>query len=124
MAAIRVYFDGQCPICGREVAAYRRLVAAGSVDWKDLAEGSDVLRGESFTLDAALRLLHVRDESGTLHVGLPAHLVLWDRLPVLRWLARGLRNSAAARRAFECMYLWFTARRPDLRRRRRVSNHA
>lgn len=118
MAAITVYYDGQCPVCGREVALYRRLVAAGAVDWRDLAGDPYVLQGEPFGLAAALGLLHVRDADGALHVGLPAHLVLWERLPGLRWLAAGLRRCAFARYLFERCYLAFTARRPGLRRRR------
>ncbi len=118
MAAIKVYFDGQCPICGREVAVYRCLVASGSIDWCDLSAGPQSLEGETFGLDAALTLLHVRDETGALHVGLPAHLVMWDRLPVLRWLSGFLRGNAPVRRMFERLYFWFTARRPGLRQRR------
>ncbi|MDL1869360.1 DUF393 domain-containing protein [Gammaproteobacteria bacterium PRO6] len=119
MAAITVYYDGQCPLCGREVALYRRLVAPAAVCWRNLADGPAVLRGEGFDLAAALALLHVRDASGALQVGLAAHLVLWERLPLLHHLARALRRHARARRCFERIYLWFTAHRPGLRRRRR-----
>lgn len=125
MGAITVYYDGLCPVCGREVAVYRRLVAPGTVVWRDLAGDPHVLQYEPFGIEAALTLLHVRDADGALHVGLPAHLVLWDRLPGLRWLAAGLRRSACARQAFERLYLAFTARRPGLgRRRRRTSARA
>lgn len=116
MGAITVYYDGLCPVCGREVALYRRLVAPGAVVWRDLAGDPQMLRDESFGLAAALTLLHVRDGGGALHIGVPAHLVLWERLPLLRWLARGLRRSAWARSCFERLYRVFTARRPGLRR--------
>jgi predicted DCC family thiol-disulfide oxidoreductase YuxK len=124
MGAITVYYDGLCPLCGREVALYRRLVAPGTVVWRDLAGDPRVLRYEPFGMDAALALLHVRDADGALHVGLPAHLVLWERLPALRGLARGLRRCAFARRVFERFYLAFTARRPGLRRDRGGGRHA
>lgn len=124
MAAITVYYDGLCPVCGREVAIYRRLVAPGAVLWRDLAGEPSALQGEPFGIEAALTLLHVRDADGELHVGLPAHLVLWERLPLLRWLARGLRGSACASRLFERFYLAFTARRPGLRRRREGGRRA
>ncbi|MEO6688107.1 MAG: DCC1-like thiol-disulfide oxidoreductase family protein [Dokdonella sp.] len=117
MGAITVYYDGLCPVCGREVALYRRLVAPGTVVWRNLAGDPQALHYESFGLAAALTLLHVRDQNGALHIGLPAHLVLWERLPLLRWLARGLRHSTQARRMFERVYLNFTAVRPGLRRR-------
>ncbi|MGN6519307.1 MAG: thiol-disulfide oxidoreductase DCC family protein [Dokdonella sp.] len=121
--AITVYYDGLCPVCGREVALYRRVARPGAIRWRDLAGGRDVLRGESFDLDAALALLHVRDAGGALHVGLAAHLVLWDRLPGLRRLAGVLRAHPRLRRAFDAIYVAFTQRRPGLRRRR-VAGHA
>lgn len=124
MAAITVYYDGLCPVCGREVAVYRRLAAPGAVVWRDLAGDPHVLQYEPFGLETALALLHVRDADGALHVGLPAHLVLWERLPGLRRLARGLRRCAFARHLFERLYLAFTARRPGLRRHRGGGRHA
>lgn len=116
--AITVYYDGLCPICGPEVALYRRVARPGAIRWRDLAGDGDVLRGESFDLAAALALLHVRDGTGALHVGLAAHLLLWERLPVLRRLAAALRAHPRLRGAFEQFYLAFTRRRPGLRRRR------
>ncbi|MBX3700998.1 MAG: DUF393 domain-containing protein [Dokdonella sp.] len=123
MAAITVYYDGQCPLCGREVALYRRLVAPDAVCWRNLAVGPEVLREEDFDLTAALALLHVRDENGALQIGLDAHLLLWQRLPAWRHLAWALRRSDRARRLFERIYRLFTAHRPGLRRRQR-QDHA
>lgn len=124
MASMTVYFDGLCPVCRREVALYRRLVRADRVAWRDLAGDPHALAGESFDTATALELLHVRDREGRLHIGLPAHLVMWDELPVLKWLAALLRRYPRLRRAFERRYLAFTARRPGLRRRTSGSGHA
>ncbi len=35
---LMVYYDGQCPVCRREIALYRRLDTAGAVAWRDLHE--------------------------------------------------------------------------------------
>jgi predicted DCC family thiol-disulfide oxidoreductase YuxK len=115
-APITVFFDGACPVCRREVALYRRLAAPGAVCWTDIAP-PDALRHETFGLDAALTLLHVRDGDGALRIGLDAHLLLWARLPGSRTLARVLVRSAPLRRVADAGYRWFTARRPGLVRR-------
>lgn len=115
-APITVFFDGLCPVCRREVALYRRLAAPGAVRWTDIAPPG-ALDGETFGLDAALALLHVRDGSGALRIGLDAHLLLWARLPGWRVLVRTLARSAAPRRVAEAGYRWFTARRPGRVRR-------
>lgn len=115
-APITVFFDGACPVCRREVALYRRLAAPGAVCWTDIAP-PDALRHETFGLDAALTLLHVRDGDGALRIGLDAHLLLWARLPGWRTLARVLVRSTPLRRVADAGYRWFTARRPGLVRR-------
>ena len=63
-----------------------------AVRWTDIAPPG-ALDGEPFGLDAALALLHVRDGSGALRIGLDAHLLLWARLPGWRVLARTLKKS-------------------------------
>ena len=123
-SAITVYFDSQCPVCSREVALYRRLERRGRIAWRDLAGPGHLLRGEPFSLAAALELLHVKDGRGAVHVGLDAHLLMWQRLPVLKALAWALCRWPAARRPFEAMYIAFTKRRPGLVRRRGRSGAA
>ncbi|MBB5207599.1 thiol-disulfide oxidoreductase DCC family protein [Chiayiivirga flava] len=119
IAPITVFFDGLCPVCRREVALYRRLAAPGAVRWTDIAQPA-ALDGETFGLDAALALLHVRDGGGALRIGLDAHLLLWARLPGWRVLAWVLVRNAPLRRAADAGYRWFTARRPGLVRRQAV----
>jgi predicted DCC family thiol-disulfide oxidoreductase YuxK len=116
-APITVYFDGYCPVCSREVALYRRLDRHARIRWLDLAGPTDVLRDAGFSLTAALDLLHVRDVDGGLRIGLDAHLLMWERLPGLRWLAWAVRRHAGLRRVLEAAYRAFTRRRPGLTRR-------
>lgn len=113
-----VYYDGHCPVCSREVSAYRRLARNATIDWLDLsaAEGQSIDLG--FDLDAAYRLLHVRGADKELHVGFDAHLVMWQCLPGFRWLAWTLRRCRPGRNLAERIYLWLAARRPGLQRRR------
>lgn len=114
---ITVYYDGLCPVCSREVAVYRRLDRPGHIRWQDLATRSDDL----LDLDAAYRLLHVRDTDGVLHVGFAAHLLMWQRLPGFRLLAWTLRRCRPSAYVVERIYLWLTARRPGLARHQRAA---
>lgn len=118
-SAITVFFDGQCPICSREVALYRRLDRRARIGWRDLNRGADVLRGETFSLAEAMTLLHVKDRDGTLRIGVAAHLCMWQQLPWLCVPARWISQSAFAIRWLEIAYLFFTRYRPGLSRARR-----
>ncbi len=114
--SITVYYDGQCPVCSREVAVYRQLDQPGRIRWQALNSHSVDLPD----LDAAYGLLHVRDASGVLQVGFAAHLLMWQHLPGFRLLAWTLRRCRPSAFIAERLYLWLTARRPGLRRRQRL----
>jgi len=85
-AASEVYYDGDCPICSREVATYRRMPSMADVRWTDVADPAaactDVDR------ETALRRMHVRRADGRLASGARAFTAIWRNDPRLRWPAR------------------------------------
>lgn len=120
---ITVFFDGYCPVCRREVAAYRRLAPAAPILWHDIANAAPTPERDGFDLPAALALLHVRDADGRLRIGLDAHLCLWQHLPGWRLLVNPLQRSARLRNAVDALYRLFTRYRPGLRRRAQEQRH-
>ena len=87
---LTVLYNDTCPICAREVAAYRRVTAArgAPVDYVGLSEGREGAFGLS--CDAAARRLHVLRGAERLD-GVAAFAALWEHIPRLRWLARVVR---------------------------------
>ncbi|MGY6412424.1 MAG: thiol-disulfide oxidoreductase DCC family protein [Alkalilacustris sp.] len=82
-----VLYNGDCPICSREIAAYRRRAerTGAALAFEDL-NGADL--GEwGLGEEDARRRLHVRMGDRVL-AGLPAFVALWERLPGMGWLAR------------------------------------
>jgi len=97
-ASTIVIYNANCPICAREIAAYRRYCAARAlpVAFHDLDRAD--LGALGLTPEAAARRLHVI-ENGTLLAGTPAFLALWAAMPRFRPLARfvalpGIRQIA------------------------------
>lgn len=83
---LKVYFDGGCPLCRSEIAHYRKLDAAGRVDFVDLSSpAADT--GPELSREAALGRFHVRGRDGELESGAAAFVRLWEELPGWRWLA-------------------------------------
>lgn len=83
-----VYFDGNCPICSREIATYRRSRGSETLVWIDASRCEEAaLRGD---LDraSALQRFHVRGPDGTLIAGAAAFVEIWKRLPAFSRLAR------------------------------------
>ena len=87
---LKVYFDGGCPLCRSEIAHYRKLDAAGRVDFVDLSSpAADT--GPDLSREAALGRFHVRGRDGELESGAAAFVRLWKELPGWRWLAEADR---------------------------------
>lgn len=122
-AQATVFFDGYCPLCRREVAAYRRLAPQAALAWHDIALDPPDPQRDGFDLGAALASLHLRDADGRLHTGLDAHLRLWQELPGWRHLAGFLQRRPRLRSRLDVLYRLFTRYRPGLRRRRRERGH-
>ncbi len=87
MTHIKVYFDGACPACRREMAFYRRFDRQERVDWFDITGEDRALRAEGIDPRTALGRLHVRLADGSLVTGVDAFIVLWQSVPWFRPLA-------------------------------------
>lgn len=101
-----VLYDGGCPLCSREINHYRRLARHRSIDWLDVTQpGADIGRF-GLNREAALKLFHVVDRTGSMHVGARAFIALWEELPRYRWLAR-LCRSLGLIPLLEALYVRF-----------------
>lgn len=83
-----VYFDGNCPICSREIATYRRLRGGETIDWIDASRCEAAALSDDLDRAAALQRFHVRGPDGTLMSGAAAFIEIWKRLPAFSRLAR------------------------------------
>jgi predicted DCC family thiol-disulfide oxidoreductase YuxK len=111
-----LYFDGDCPVCSREVAMYRRQPGADGVCWIDVARCEAADLGPGLTREAAMARLHLRRPDGRLVSGAEAFAALWQALPRWAWLGR-LLGSGAGLRLLEAGYGAFLVARPAWRRR-------
>lgn len=77
---VTVWFDGDCPLCRREIAWLRRLDRKGGIDFVDVAGGG------SCPIDRATLLarFHAREADGVLVSGAAAFAAMWRAIPMLR----------------------------------------
>lgn len=109
---VKVWFDGACPLCTREIALMRRLDKRGAITFVDVAAGSD----PSCPVDRAQLLARFHaEEDGVLHDGAAAFAAMWRAIPLLRPLGLAARNRAVLR-VLEAAYLRFLRLRPRLQR--------
>nr|WP_298250169.1 DUF393 domain-containing protein [uncultured Halomonas sp.] len=89
-SVLRVYYDGVCPRCRRDRARYERWAgeAGDRVAWCDVTEHQQMLRDKGVDPQAALLSLHVEEDGGRIVEGIDAYILLMQRVPRLRPLAR------------------------------------
>ncbi|MGB0238632.1 MAG: thiol-disulfide oxidoreductase DCC family protein [Cycloclasticus sp.] len=80
---ITVFYDGKCGLCSKEINHYRKIAPSNIFNWQDITESADELNQEGITLAEGLRLLHAKDNSGQIHVGVDAFILIWKQLS--RW---------------------------------------
>ena len=85
---IKVYFDGKCGLCSKEINYYQRIVPEGVFEWLDIATDPSLLEGLGISHCEALKRLHVQDSAGTIKTGINAFQVIWEQLPNWRILGR------------------------------------
>lgn len=111
MPALEVWFDGDCPLCRREIALLRRLDRRGAIVFTDVATGQG-----SCPIDRAdlLARFHAR-EDGRMVSGAEAFAAMWRAIPVLAPFGHMARNRRVLA-VLERLYLGFLRVRPALQK--------
>jgi predicted DCC family thiol-disulfide oxidoreductase YuxK len=117
---LTVLYDGACPLCRREISAYRGLQPSTPVRFADVND-AELPLPPGTTRAQLLARFHVRSRDGELLSGAQAFLALWAALPGWRWLARSGRLPGVAwvmERSYRVFLRWRPAlqrwaRRPD-----------
>ena len=112
---LTVYYDGQCPLCTREIAFYQRLDRKGAIRWHDVSQDIGDLACEAITQKQALDRIHAREADGSIVTGAEAFVAMWRRLPGFNAVAP-VAGTRPALCALERGYAWFAPRRHRISR--------
>ncbi len=110
-----VFYDGACPVCRREMNHYKKLASGDTTDanieWIDISKSQVELKAEGIKYQDAMRVIHVKDESGVHQVGIEAIFSLWEKLPYYRQLSRLLKRATFLHPFLDCAYAFFAKHR-------------
>lgn len=110
--SLKVWYDGACPLCLREIALMRRLDRRGRIEFVDVAAGAD----PSCPVDRAALLARFHaEEDGVVLSGAAAFAAMWRAIPLLRPLGLAARHPLVLG-ALEAAYVRFLRLRPRLQR--------
>ena len=110
-----VYFDGQCPLCTREIGFYQRQRGAKNVNWVDVSKVGLLDLPFDLNQEEALARFHIVNAKGQLISGGEAFSSLWLSLPAFRWAGSIFQIKILAY-LLEVMYRVFLPCRPFLQR--------
>ena len=111
MSSLRVWFDGDCPLCRREIALMQRLDSRKQIEFIDMATGQGACPIDRSDLLARFHAM----ENGQMLSGAAAFAAMWRVIPVLKPLGFLARNRLVL--AFlEWIYLGFLKVRPALQK--------
>ncbi len=117
--SLLVYFDGSCPMCVREVAAYRRQSPADIV-WNNLAEPGLSIpcdgRGYRPEPESLMRRFHVFTDDGRWLSGAPAFALLWSRLGAPWRVLAAIGRLPGGLWLMDSVYALFLRLRPSMQR--------
>jgi predicted DCC family thiol-disulfide oxidoreductase YuxK len=110
---VTVWYDGDCPLCVREIALMRRLDRDQRIDFVNVSGGED----STCPMDRATLLsrFHARDVDGRIVSGAAAFAAMWRAIPPLRPLGTLARHGAVLW-ILERLYRLFLGIRPQLQR--------
>ena len=112
MTTLKVWFDGACPLCQREISLMRRLDRDGAITFVDVSEGGD----PSCPIDQRELLARFHaEEDGKVVSGAAAFAAMWRAIPSLRPLGMIARNRFVLA-VLERLYVLFLKVRPQLQR--------
>lgn len=88
-----VFYDGDCPLCKREITHYQKCRGAENLLWVDVANDTSTLELYGLDRERAMQRFHVLDAMGKWQTGSYGFAEMWSHLAAYRWLAILLRKG-------------------------------
>lgn len=111
---LKVFYDGLCPLCSREIDHYRGYDNAYRIDFIDIANPNFKPESEGLSGKDIHKKFHVKTEEGKIISGVDAFIEIWKTLEI--WVPmQKLSDNSWTRPFFEAGYFVFAKIRPLFR---------
>lgn len=115
IAEVTVFYDGACPLCQREIAFYRDLRGADTIDWVNVANCNDENIPANVSRTQLLGRFHIQMADQSVESGAAAFVEIWKKLPAFQPFAR-LARLPGAMPVLELGYTLFLKFRPTIQK--------
>jgi predicted DCC family thiol-disulfide oxidoreductase YuxK len=119
----KIFYDGMCHVCSREIEHYRRRKGAENIRSVDItADGFNPVH-EGLDPSVIHRVMHVKLEDGSVKTGVYAFIEIWKRLPGYHLLAKAAQTKIL-KMVLEFGYRAFVQIRPYLPRKKQACSNS
>ena len=80
MKLTKVFYDGKCGLCNKEINYYKRIAPKNIFEWHDIASNPEKLKELRVSQYDALMYLHATDQKSNLKIGVDAFIMIWSHL--------------------------------------------
>ena len=80
MKLTKVFYDGKCGLCSKEINYYKKIAPKNIFEWHDIASNPNILKDIRVSQYDALMYLHATDQKSNLKIGVDAFILIWDKL--------------------------------------------
>lgn len=84
---IKVFFDGHCGMCSREINHYKKIAPKNRFEWIDITQSPERLSEIELNFQEAMKSFHVLDSQNKLHIGVDAFKQIWNEIPGWKYLS-------------------------------------
>ncbi|WP_275660239.1 MULTISPECIES: thiol-disulfide oxidoreductase DCC family protein [Pseudoalteromonas] len=104
-----VFYDGNCPLCMREMNELKRFDKHNSIDLVNIHDTRFDTEFPEISREAAMAKLHGYDSQGKLIIGLDVTAAAWGQVGKHRWIK--LLRLPIIRKIADWLYLFFAKHR-------------
>ncbi|MBL7555223.1 MAG: DUF393 domain-containing protein [Bdellovibrionaceae bacterium] len=112
---LKVYYDGLCKVCSKEIHHYMKQKGAESIEFIDICSNQFDPLEQGLDPHEIHKIMHVRTQDGTIITRVGAFIEIWKQLPRYNWLAK-MAEKPLIRYGLEKGYNCFVVIRPFLPR--------
>lgn len=114
---LRVFYDGQCIVCSKEIDVYRRKDTNKKIEFVDISSLSFDAESEGLDPNRVKSVFHVKDSQNRLYTEVDGFIAIWDLLGIFKTLSI-IAKSRLGRPVLDIGYFAFTKVRPFLPRKK------
>jgi predicted DCC family thiol-disulfide oxidoreductase YuxK len=116
---LKIYYDGLCHLCSREIEHYRKIEGRENLEFIDIMESTFDAKKEGLNPQQVHQVMHVKNAQGEIFTKVDAFIQIWKVLPRYQTAAK-LAESKILRPFLNLGYRIFAFIRPYLPKKKKA----